>query len=116
MKYCTKCGKELFDEAVICPGCGCMVGDKKGTDLFSSSAPVEHEVSTLKTIAKVFMILGTVVSGIFAFLIPLAWCLPMTLSYCKKIKNGEPVSIGFKICSLLFVNVIAGILMLVDQD
>ncbi len=23
MKFCTKCGKELFDEAVICPGCGC---------------------------------------------------------------------------------------------
>lgn len=23
MKYCSKCGKELFDEAVICPGCGC---------------------------------------------------------------------------------------------
>lgn len=23
MKYCTKCGKELLDEAVICPGCGC---------------------------------------------------------------------------------------------
>lgn len=23
MKYCTYCGKELFDEAVICPGCGC---------------------------------------------------------------------------------------------
>jgi hypothetical protein len=26
MKYCNKCGKELFDEAVICPGCGCQVG------------------------------------------------------------------------------------------
>lgn len=23
MKYCPKCGKELFDEAVVCPGCGC---------------------------------------------------------------------------------------------
>lgn len=23
MKHCTKCGKELFDEAVVCPGCGC---------------------------------------------------------------------------------------------
>jgi len=23
MKYCTHCGKQLFDEAVICPGCGC---------------------------------------------------------------------------------------------
>lgn len=26
MKFCTHCGKELFDEAVICPGCGCVVG------------------------------------------------------------------------------------------
>ena len=23
MKYCTKCGKELVDDAVICPVCGC---------------------------------------------------------------------------------------------
>ena len=23
MKYCSKCGNELFDEAVICPKCGC---------------------------------------------------------------------------------------------
>lgn len=23
MKFCTKCGKQLLDEAVICPGCGC---------------------------------------------------------------------------------------------
>lgn len=26
MKFCTHCGKELCDEAVICPGCGCAVG------------------------------------------------------------------------------------------
>lgn len=25
MKFCTKCGKELSDEAVICTGCGCPV-------------------------------------------------------------------------------------------
>lgn len=23
MKYCTKCGKEIMDDAVICTGCGC---------------------------------------------------------------------------------------------
>lgn len=23
MKFCTKCGKEIFDEAIICPHCGC---------------------------------------------------------------------------------------------
>ena len=25
MKFCQNCGKELLDEAVICPGCGCQV-------------------------------------------------------------------------------------------
>lgn len=28
MKYCTHCGKELLDEAVICVGCGCSVGEQ----------------------------------------------------------------------------------------
>ncbi|MBQ8769495.1 MAG: hypothetical protein IJZ15_07650 [Oscillospiraceae bacterium] len=31
MKYCTHCGKELFDEAVICPGCGCSVNGQTNT-------------------------------------------------------------------------------------
>lgn len=25
MKYCSQCGKELADEAVMCPNCGCAV-------------------------------------------------------------------------------------------
>lgn len=25
MKYCSKCGKEILEEAVICPNCGCAV-------------------------------------------------------------------------------------------
>lgn len=25
MKFCEKCGKEIMDEAVVCPGCGCAV-------------------------------------------------------------------------------------------
>ncbi len=25
MKFCSKCGKELHDEAVICVGCGCPI-------------------------------------------------------------------------------------------
>lgn len=25
MKYCSKCGNELMDEAIICPKCGCQV-------------------------------------------------------------------------------------------
>ena len=28
MKYCSKCGKEIMDEAVICVHCGCQVSDR----------------------------------------------------------------------------------------
>ena len=28
MKYCTHCGKEINDEAVICTGCGCEIESK----------------------------------------------------------------------------------------
>lgn len=70
--------------------------------------------SGLSVAAKVFMIISTVVYGLY--IIPLAWCLPMTISYSKKIKNGEPVSTGFKVCTLLFVNLIADILMLCDNN
>ncbi len=33
MKYCSKCGNELFDEAVMCVKCGCMVENANNTNL-----------------------------------------------------------------------------------
>ena len=35
MKYCTHCGKEILDEAVICVGCGCTV-DRQGVQMASN--------------------------------------------------------------------------------
>lgn len=51
-------------------------------------------------------------SSIVSFLIavaPLLWMIPMTVSYGKKIAHGEKVSVGFKICTLLFVGFLSGI-------
>ncbi len=110
--YCIKCGAEIMDEAVICPKCGCATPNYNQKTSTSSNS--SDSSATLKTIAKVFMIIGCVFMG-FA-IIPLAWTLPMTLSYCDKIKRGEKVGTGFKVCTLLFVSVIAGILMLCDND
>ena len=31
MKYCSKCGAEIHDEAVICPKCGCAVAPSNGS-------------------------------------------------------------------------------------
>lgn len=108
MKYCVKCGNELADDAVICPKCGCA------TELYNASESKENNDKALKKIALIFMIISTVGGGLA--LIPLIWMLPMTLSYSKKIKNEESVSMGFKVCTLLFVNMIPGILMLCAKD
>lgn len=110
MKYCSHCGSEIFDEAVICPHCGCSVQETiKATPVNNTSS----EKNTIRLIAKVFMILGCISVG--WTLIPLIWCIPMTVKYWKACDNGEDVSTAFKICSLLFVNLIAGILMLAEE-
>ena len=57
MKYCSKCGKQLMDEAVVCIGCGCSV----------STAP---KATTQHTHAEQSSTLATL-SYVFAFLIPI---------------------------------------------
>ena len=44
--------------------------------------------------------------------LPLAWMIPMTVHYFKKTMAGEPTTLTFKICTLLFVSLLAGIFML----
>ncbi len=41
MKYCTHCGKELANEAVVCTGCGCAVNGAKqvGTAVAGDDVP-----------------------------------------------------------------------------
>ena len=117
MKFCTKCGKELIDEAIVCTGCGCsVVHDKTVENVVIKKAVVTRKESNLMSAAKILMILGTVWTAIFTFSLGLAWCLPMTIIFYNKLEKGEPVSVVFKVCSLIFVNIIAGILMLCDTE
>lgn len=99
MKKCPHCGHQVADEAVVCPACG---------------SGMRKKVSDITIAAKVFMVLGTVFMAIY--LAPLIWCIPMTVSYFQMVKNGKPVSTAFKICSLLLVNPVAGILMFCDKE
>lgn len=40
MKYCTHCGKELVDEAVVCTACGCATANGE------PKAQTDHSIST----------------------------------------------------------------------
>ena len=177
MKYCSKCGKELPDEAKFCTDCGepCNKNEgytngqnvgsanMNGNEFYSGNASgynaggntgmggnnnvynanynygyngygqnannTTSKNSGLKTAAKVFMIISCAMCGLlflaniylgiiraFSYLLPLCWQIPMTIVYFEKIKNGERVGTGFKVCSLIFVSIVAGILMLCDND
>ena len=109
MKYCTKCGAQLDDDAMFCSVCGAAVeaSDLSATDaqtFADAPTPVNAPsvqpagTSVIKTIAKVFMLLSCIGMGIW--LIPLAWTVPMTAVYWNRVKNHQPVGTGFKVCTL----------------
>lgn len=132
MSYCNHCGGRLSEGDRFCPGCGAPVttGNTAASDTqnpYGQQAPFGQPTyggyppyppqqaapreSELATAAKVFMILSCIFGAMF-YLIPLAWMIPMTVTLFGKLKRGEPIGVGFKICTLLFVNLIAGILLL----
>ena len=109
MKYCSHCGAELLDEAVLCMKCGCSAQPKN-----SMQPATKIKDDTLDVVIKVFLIFSCITQGIF--LLPLAWCIPMTVSIFRKLNSEEPIGTGLKVCTLLFVNMIAGICLLCRDD
>ena len=57
-----------------------------------------------------FLIVG------FYMLLPLAYGIPMTVFCYKAYKGTYQPGVGFSICVLLFLNTIAGILLLIDCE
>ena len=109
VRFCSHCGAEIMDEAVVCVKCGCSVAQPKPVAVQNAQSD-----DTMQTVIKVFLILSCVAMG--WMIIPLAWCLPMTISICRSMKEGRPISTGMKVCTLLFVNLIAGICLLCDDN
>ena len=58
MKFCQHCGKEIMDEAVICPGCGCAVQAASNAQVVT---PVDDSVSVgLVILAVLLPIFGVI--------------------------------------------------------
>lgn len=107
MKYCVYCGAEIHDEAVVCVKCGRAVETPK-------KQAANDGNDALDIIIKIFLILGCVSQG--WLILPLAWCLPITISIFKAMRENRPIGTGLKVCALLFVNMIGGICLLCKND
>lgn len=96
MKHCSKCGKELLDEAVVCPNCGCPVNKAAP----AKKSPDEYEVPKSAKQSKIFGILGILL------LFPLA--IPAII-----LANKSKQETGGKMCKQAHTGMVTGIIALV---
>ncbi len=68
----------------------------------------------MKLAAFIFCLIGTICMG--WTIIPLIWCIPMTVRVYRYYKGTADCGVGFKVCTLLFVSFIGGILLLCAPD
>lgn len=134
--YCIHCGNEIAEDAVVCVHCGRLVEEQKPTRLserkkgsgcglaiaagvLMAVGCIVNSVHSATSAAGVLVAIAPSVSVIVALLcalIPLAWGVPMTIVFFMKIKSKEKVGTAFKVCTLLFVSTISGIIMLCDDN
>ena len=83
MKYCIHCGKEVLDDAIICPGCGCSVQKGSVSSLIGLILSIvahsdAQRTGSLKsqTISKAGIIISAVILGLIAFFI-IFWIIAM---------------------------------------
>lgn len=65
MKYCTHCGKEIMDEAMICVGCGCAVQSNASVEKIPQI--IEMLAQRLQTNAVIWLVIGIlqILGGLF---------------------------------------------------
>lgn len=75
--------------------------------------PMSETDRTLRLVAFILNIITTVCSGFL--ILPLAWMIPMTVRSYGIYKGVKPNTVAFDVCTLIFMGIISGILLLVSH-
>ena len=108
MMYCSACGKEVMDEAVICPNCGCMINeDGIKPNGISSGRNKNIQVSVI------LGIMGIVFALLFAIIGHIASIIGIILGIKEYKETGKMtgliLSILGEVCSI-FSSIIGAII------
>lgn len=68
---------------------------------------------TLRLVAFIFMLISTI--GTCWLILPLAWMIPMSVHCWGLYKGTKANSVAFGVCTLLFVSLVGGILLLCSK-
>lgn len=138
---CPYCGAEILENASFCVSCGAQITREPAAQpqaQTQTAAPVQPQAqaqqpqttvyinntqpvapaqydrsknSGLLLAAFILNLVTTIICGIV--IIPLAWMIPMTVHSYGVYKGTKPNTTAFAVCTLLFLDLISGILMLV---
>lgn len=131
IKFCPICGKELEENANFCPVCGNPTTKPNNESYLDK--PIDYSSYTRPQgvgIIIAFMVINCFICGFLSiiliaadfgavallYLIPLFWQIPMTAHFSNCANARLKVSTAFKVCTLLFVSLISGIIMLCNKD
>ena len=112
MKYCTKCGKELFDEAVFCPSCGCPANPVQQPVQPPVQQPYYNPYQPMPVVESSGL---ATCAMVFAFLMPIVGLILGIIGTCKyqnpqlknKSKSAIFVSIGVWIICFFLLTVLS---------
>lgn len=105
MKFCTHCGKEVNERAVVCINCGCAVPDAKA---YSNRQMAQRTSGDMEKKAQTSLILG-IVGIVFAWLFALVGHIVSIIGIVNGIKAyketekmaGLTLSIIGEVCSII---------------
>lgn len=115
MKYCVHCGKQVLDDAIICPGCGCSVqyGNNNGNNTQNGSAqnnnaPQNHVPPNVDTYS------GLSVGGlILAFFEPLIGLILSIIANNEAKRIGSLKSQSMSKAGIIISAILLGIIALI---
>ncbi len=78
MKFCSKCGKEIMDDAVICVHCGCATADyprstNTKSDYEDALDRLENNSRSATTFWKTFGIIQMLIGGVGTIIFIVTW-------------------------------------------
>lgn len=85
MKYCSHCGNELFEDAVVCPKCGCQVRDFNFNSNNSAKVNETAQQQPIKKQTNVMALVGFILS----FLVPLLGLIFSCIGRNQLIQNPD---------------------------
>lgn len=89
-------------------------GKATAVKVFMVLTCIATTVGGIAGIAEALATHSSIVMGVLA-LVDLVWCIPMMVFAFKRLNGHGYIGTGFKVCTLIFQNLIAGIILLCMQ-